>query len=174
MTAIVGVEHKGFVYIGADSAIQDDSRDCVFPCENPKVWRLGKNAIIGVAGSLKPLQTLMFGPKLDVPNKLDNTEAWLVTRLVPHIQRVVDNWDNEALVGIRGKLWAIDSDWSCTRVGPEYACGSGGQIARGALHATRARTPQGKIVAALSAAADLCTGVIGPFAVLSDVDSPGK
>lgn len=172
MTAIVGIAcQDGNVILGADSLASDsDSR---FVVKTPKLWRLvlrerGKrrDLVIGYTTSFRmgDLLRVHMG-NVSVRQGLD-AEEFLIAEFVPALRGVLSaggflkrdsdrEEGGELLVGIDGRLFAIQSDFSVIEpAGGEIAVGSGQQFALGALHATTGQPDARKrIRAALAAAA---------------------
>lgn len=78
------------------------------------------------------------------------------------------------LVGYRGDLFQIDSDYQVGQASVGYAAiGCGDDIALGALHATAGQSAERRVRAALDAAAFHSAGVVGPYVILrSTEESP--
>ena len=176
MTAVVGFEHGGKVYIGADSAgvggwgltIRDDE----------KVFRTGP-FVMGFTTSFRMGQLLRY--RLNVPEQTSrqSDHEYLCTSFIDAVresfkdggylttEKGVDS-GGTFLLGYRGKLWCIDSDFQVGRANDGYAaCGCGEDIALGAMYASTIADPRRRIIRALEAAAHFSAGVAGPFKVVS-------
>lgn len=71
------------------------------------------------------------------------------------------------LVGYNGKLYAIQNDFQVGIPAIEYdAVGCGANFALGALHATKNKRPEDRVMMALEAAATFSAGVAPPFKVI--------
>ena len=84
--------------------------------------------------------------------------------------RLVDALDGKTetgfLLGVRGRLYAVGESLDVCHVGPEFAIGSGAPYALGALSASGARTPRGRAMAAMRAAAEHCASVAAPLEII--------
>lgn len=178
MTAIVGLVHGGKVWIGSDSAgvggLALNTR------KDPKVFRNGE-FIFGYTTSFRMGQLLEFD--LSPPVQMDSEPImqFMVKRFVPAVRDCLktggfqsvekgQEYGGTFLVGYRGELFEIESDYQVSRVQtPFNACGCGRDIALGNLHATqRMRVrPDIRITMALEAAAEFSAGVRGPFTIIS-------
>lgn len=167
MTAIVGIEHSGRVYLAGDRAISGD--DALTLCPHPKVWRRS-GIVFGAAGQLDQLQRIRFSLRVPRFRHADPVE-YVGRRLVPALVALfADEKDRDLglLVGVGGSLFYMDGGFSFCRVGPDWAIGSGGDAARAALHLLpRTLEPQQRGVRALRVAARVCLSVSGPFDVVS-------
>lgn len=186
MTCIVGLEHDGVVYIGGDSAgIAGNKLDIR---RNPKVFRLfdRKDAIIGYTTSFRMGQLLMYERKL-LPRFFShrNTHQVLVTKFIPRIRKVFSEggftyndsgkeYGGIFLLGLRDKLWIIESDFQVGRSDHGYAAiGCGTDYALGSLVTTQGiiEDPVKRVQLALEAAAKHSTGVEAPFIILNTEDN---
>ena len=180
MTCIVGLEHKGSVYLGADSAISDDSTiTTIDPTE--KLFHLNDSKIcIGACGSLRLMQAIKYGfafTKDDVLYEKNDTK-FLVDNFVEilrtHLENkniLVDNGlpNSNLLLAFNKQLWVIDTELQVYRSLTGYAAiGTGAVAALGALEALRDVDvlPEEKIYRALRAAALHIHSVRGPFCCL--------
>lgn len=177
MTCIVGLVHEAEVWLGGDSAgvagYQIEVR------AEPKVFRNGP-FLVGFAGSFRMGQLLRYKfkpPKK--PAKLDDLE-YMATTFVDTaracfreggFQRVDQAVERGGffLVGFRGNLYRIDSDY---QVGLPYdklsAIGCGDDIALGAMHALTNEKPEQRLRRALEISAHLSAGVRAPFTIIRE------
>ena len=180
MTCIVGVEHETGVYIGGDSAtIAGWTLELT---GRPKVFRVGE-FLIGAAGSprVSGLIRHAFAPP-PVPAKAKKLDRYMVTEFVPMLRAVLADAGAERkmhevaavpdsstfLVGVRGRLFTIWSDYQVTHALHRYsAVGCATDVALGALHALRNMevSPEDMVWAALGAAEGHNIGVREPFVV---------
>ncbi len=178
MTAIAGIVENGKVWIGGDSAgvggLSLSTRS------DPKVFINGE-FIFGYTSSFRMGQILehMFSPP--VPYENENGMAYMVKRFIPGVKDALkaggyQHYDNGQemggtfLVGYRGTLYEVESDYQVARVRQPYdACGCGRDLILGSLHATEQYelTPEERITMALDAAVAFSAGVRGPYTVLS-------
>lgn len=182
MTCIVGVETKGGVWIGGDSAtIAGWSIELT---GRPKVFRVGE-FLIGVAGSprVSGLLRHAFNPP-PVPKKSKRLDGYMVTKFVPALRAVLGeaaaekrqhdvagiDGSSHIMVGVRGRLIEVQSDYQVTYMQAGYgAIGCADEVALGALHALSNAAPQREprelVLAALEAAQAHNIGVRGPFII---------
>jgi ATP-dependent protease HslVU (ClpYQ) peptidase subunit len=178
VTCIVGVQTPAGVVIGGDSAglsgwVRTHRAD-------PKVFANG-SYLVGFTTSYRMGQVIRYA---DLPKPLDRCgdelERFLTTEFVDGVRAALKDagWakkDNERedagtfLLGVNGRLFKVSDDYQVgwTRDGYD-ACGSGWEVALGALHATRTSRPATRVRKALEAAAHHSGSVHGPFTVLSE------
>lgn len=177
MTCIIGLEHEGSVYIGGDSAgVSELSLRVV---AQSKVF-INKDFIFGFAGSFRLGQILQYSlnPPKHVATKSDM--AYLVNefldsvRLCFHSKGVLDKPENTGvqgsfLLGYRGKLYEVDSDFQVIKIAVNYASiGCGSDLALGAMHVLSDITdPVERITKSLNAAEYFSAGVIKPYQILN-------
>jgi len=176
MTVIVGLEHKGCVYIGGDSAgvagMQMNIR------EDKKVFETGEY-IIGCTTSFRMIDLLKY--KLHVNKQedyVDDIRFMATTFIDSVIECFAQNGfgkrsDNDGyeggsfLVGYRGKLYSIADDFQVGISAHKYnAVGCGAEIAKGAMFACKIADPVKRINVALEAASTFSAGVRPPFHVV--------
>jgi len=180
MICIVGMEHKGVVYLGGDSAATSgwDTRIQAAP----KVFKLGE-FVMGYTTSFRMGQLLQY--EFTPPeNDCDDDMAYMVTRFVPALRECMKKGGFTAvkesqetggvfLVGYRGKLYKVIDEFSVLRSQDGYeAVGCGDRYALVAVwvrlrHAEqKSGQPMSPIVTlqlALEAAAYFSNGVASPF-----------
>lgn len=177
MTVIAGVAHRGRVVIGADSAGVADWSITIR--KDPKVFHAGPY-LIGFTYSFRMGQVLrhVFKPP-PPPKRASQVERFMVVDFVDALRASLkaSGWSKlkegqeeggTFLVGMRGRLFRVDSDYQIgeTRAGYD-AVGCGGEIACGALFASAAMKPEARVQFALRAAERHSNGVRGPFTILS-------
>jgi len=134
MTCIVGMEHKGRVYIAGDLLGSNSWHKSEY--HNSKVFKIG-DIVLGYTS------TYRFGQLLEtelsppfVPDK--NIYYWLIKQVVPEIYGILKKYDEKggtALIGVRGELYCLQDDYSILRSVNGYASvGSGYEYALGSLH----------------------------------------
>lgn len=173
MTCIVGIQHNGRVLIGGDSA--GVAGLSIQVRADAKVFR-NSGYIMGFTSSFRMGQLLRYAFK--PPRPEGDLDAFMATTFVDGVRAALreGGWlstSNEQesggtfLVGIRGVLYAIESDFQIARTVNGYtAVGCGEDIALGALYATRdVSSPRRRITLALEAAAEHSAGVTAPFVV---------
>mgnify|MGYP003585177289 CR=1 FL=1 len=178
MTCIVGVQNGGTVWIGGDSAATDGHLNRTI-ISDPKVF-VKDGFAFGVCGSPKVLDAIAH--IIDLPEQEGtNDRAFLVGIVVPAIREGLKQLDatvqamtgetcfeGEMLVGYRGKLYTLESNFQLIAAASGTAAiGSGGSIATGSLQATRGKSPKRRILKALEAATEGNAGVAPPFVIVS-------
>lgn len=173
MTCIVGVAHKGKVYMGADSAaVQGWTRR---QTKLVKVFRRGP-FLMGYTTSFRMGQLLEH--QLALPQQKGGDDlAFLVQDFVEAVRDVLKRHgyskveaNNESagqfLLGYRGQLYSIDSDYQVGLMADGFdAVGSGSEYALGALKSLERMQPQRRIKRALEVAAHFSMAVAPPFVV---------
>jgi len=176
LTAIVGVINKGIVHLGADSA-GSTCYDLRIHTD-PKVFTNGP-FVFGFTSSFRMGQLLHYA--FDPPAPTKNLAKFMSTKFVDGVRETLKAGgfaakSNEVeaggtfLVGVRGRLFAIYSDYQVAEEALDYmAVGSGEDIALGALYATAdlGLSPRARMRIALKAAARFKTGVHEPFVYAS-------
>lgn len=175
MTCIIAIEHKGKVFIGADSSSNSNWDQQVTSLS--KVFISG-HFIIGYTSSFRMGQLLEFN--LAVPEHKEGSDLqYLVTQFVPAVRECLKSggftrveWNQESggsfIVGYKGKAYKVFSDFQVNRMAQGYAAvGSGEQYALGALATMKIANPELAIKKALAVAGQFCSAVCGPYHVLS-------
>ena len=183
MTAIVGIEDGGLVWVGADSSATNGHT--TESLRHSKVWRSGPY-IIGVAGSGRVSDVVQYGTKLTPPPDR-GVRRHLVTVVVPAVQKALrkskammtgsgggtgEPSGGEAvpalfLLAIGAHLFSIDEEFCVSQVRDGYAAiGSGGAVACGALYASTGMAVKKRLALALNASAHHACGVRGPFVTM--------
>lgn len=178
MTAIAGIVEDGKVWIGGDSAgvggLSMQTRT------DPKVFINGE-CVFGYTSSFRMGQLLEHEFSPPTPYEGESGMAYMVKRFIPAVKACLraggfqtsdDGQDigGTFLVGYRGQLYEIASDYQVARVRQTYhACGCGADLVLGSLHATNEfdLKPKERIIMALNAAVEFSAGVRGPFSILS-------
>lgn len=172
MTCIVGIAHNGTVTLGADSAGTAGYDRTIR--KDRKVFTNG-NLIFGFTSSFRMGQLLEFNLTPPPINEGQDPYNYAVRLLIPAIRDTLrlggwlhtSNGRDEGgvfLVGYRGRLFRIDSDF---QVGESVAgvesVGCGEAYALGAMHALPDAEPKVRLQAGLDAAATFSAGVAAPF-----------
>lgn len=180
MTCIVGVAHKGKVYLGGDSASVSGLDVSVTRLK--KVFHNGP-FIIGYTSSFRMGQILehSFKPPKQGPRE-------------PLMRFMVDKFANAArkcfklqgfakrfndaesggcfLIGYKGNLFRMDNDFQVNQNDADFdAVGCGDFYAMGNLTATEEwipNNPQDRVLKALAAAERWSGGVLGPFDIVQN------
>ena len=193
MTCIVGLEHDGVVYIGADAAGIDTCLN-IHSREDEKVFLVDDSMIMGYTSSFRMGQLLRYAFKIPDPEKKKKSKKkskkkvfpksdmeFLVTDVMDSIRELfLDKGfltkDKDAdvggtfLLGYNGHLYIVEEDFQVGRSLNGYdACGCGGKFALGSIHTTRSMglDPKIRIKLALEAAVHHSAGVRPPFTILS-------
>lgn len=168
MSLVVGLEHKGHVYMGSDSQSTIGSHIRMLPYG--KMFKK-KGYLIGYTGSVRTAQIIM---EIPFPAKIKILPDTIRVVLEEHglITTVKDDDDvgdfqvmqANLLVGHKGKLYEIGLDFSLLeRVDPFHALGDAREYAFGVLHATNGMDPEKRIKLALECGAKYCNSVGGEF-----------
>lgn len=174
MTCIVGLVHRGTVWMGADSAGVNTDTLSLSVRQDRKIGRNG-GFLFGFTDSFRMGQLLLHVLVPPEPESNEDLFAFMVREFVPAARKCMEDgeWGRTHegtaasgvfLAGFRGRLFLIDSDFNVQESADDFnACGCGGEIARGALFATPTRPPRSRIISALTAAERMSAGVRGPF-----------
>lgn len=175
MTCIVGIAHKGKIWMGGDSASVCGER--IQREALPKVYRRGEY-LIGGAGDARIGDLLHYAFKPPTLPK-HNLDRFMATRFIPALQKCFekfsyppadtengDAFEGNILIGARGHLYNVDGLFAVGRVAEGFdAIGTGADLALGALYASANLRPQERLEVALSAAANFCQSVRPPFVI---------
>lgn len=178
MTCIAGLAQGGHVYIGGDSATFNGQT--VFIGAGGKVFRRDE-FIIGSAGARRMNDLVRFSLELPPPEAETDLDVYMTTVFATAVRDALrkggnlevdaslhEMADGMMLVGVRGSLYIIDSDFAAVRVIDGIAAvGSGMDVALGALHVTEDLPPEKRIQRALEAAERWTDGVRAPFTIES-------
>lgn len=137
MTIIVGLNKGESTILASDSSASDDSG--IEARNEAKVWRDG-DWLVGSCPSFRLMQLLQY--HIDITSLIgDPDEACirdLVTKLVPVMKCVIEaempeviDWT--VILGGRGNLYQIQSDYAVNCVSKTIAIGSGSEYALGSL-----------------------------------------
>jgi len=175
MTCIIGLEHNGHVYIGADSAAQAGWK--VRPTRLQKVFRRGP-FLIGYTTSFRMGQILQHHLEVREPEKKESDDAFMVCAFIEAVREClkdkgftkIENNQEEGgffLVGYAGTLYQVTGDFqinSSTEGLDAFGCGD--DYALGAMKALEDLPPRKRIKKALEIAAHFSGAVCAPFRVL--------
>ena len=176
MTCIVGLIHEGEVYIGGDS--QGTAGHSMLLRADKKVFTSG-GFVIGSTWSYRMAQLLQY--KFSAPryHESDDVYKYMVVDFIDAIRQCFkdggfarkekeEEVGGQFLVGFKGRLFCIDSDYQVGEAMDKYmAIGSGFDLALGAMHATEGQPPVQRIQTALEAAEKFNTTVQAPFFVMT-------
>jgi ATP-dependent protease HslVU (ClpYQ) peptidase subunit len=175
MTCIVGLIDGGDVYLGGDSALSTGNE--IIAQRQPKVFRVG-DFLIGCSGSarIKLLLSYAFNPPKRPFAK--DLESYMATDFLNAMRKCfkdgglarkdseVESYYGSILIAHRGRLFHLGSNYSLFEAHCGYdAVGSGAEVAKGALYATRLLPPRERLLLALEAAATHVEGVRPPFTI---------
>lgn len=181
MTCVVGLEHAGAVYLGGDSALTYTDSGSIVVVRDPKVFARGP-LVIGTSNDARILQ--LVGHSFDPPEHADGVDdmRYVVVDLVAGLKSLLrknrllkkgkeegDSHEAQHLVGYRGAVYLIDTDFQAQRATCGWAAiGSGADIALGSLHtsARRGMSPKERVMAALRASEAHNAHVRRPFHVI--------
>ena len=176
MTCIVGIEHKGRIWMGGDSGVFSGWDFTSLP--DGKVFAIGE-FLIGVAGDARLGQLVRhkFAPPVFAEG--EDLDKYMITSFVDALRDCLKNAGavsrinekeqsiGQLLVGIRGRLYCVWSDYAVERDSRPYrAIGCGANYALGALFVDKSRAPHTRIRNALNAAIEYSAGVKGPITIL--------
>lgn len=176
MTCIVGLVHKGTVYIGGDSA-GVAGYDLTVRADQ-KVW--SKDLFVyGFTSSFRMGQLLRY--KINVAEKYPSqgVEEYMVDTFINAARKCLkdggwartDNGQERGgcfLVGFAGRLWQVESDYQVGESVDGFAAvGCGEAYALGSLYSTEGMEPNDRLNLALEAAEAFSAGVRGPFTIVS-------
>lgn len=181
MTAIVAVrdERRKVIYLGADSLASNGMQSS--RVADPKIFQKGE-FIIAYAGSFRSGQVLAYRFQ---PPPLPKTPARLFPYMVNEfgdalrdsltkagrIRKEMEQenaWPLEFLVAVRGRIFAVQEDFSVLEPADGYAAaGSGESFCIGSLNTTKALNihPEQRVRLALEAASHHDPNVGPPFVI---------
>ena len=168
MSLVVAIKDKDRIVLGADKqASTGGTKDHT----NTKIWEVEElpGAIIGAVGSARASQIIQYSQVVDknlIGQEIDT--EFIVRVLAPTIANglkangiVVDSEDakcdmmpNAFIFAYNDKAWTIWHDLSVAEINEYFAIGSGADVARGALYATKDKNPFDRIVTSIEAAAE--------------------
>lgn len=177
MTCIVGIQHKGSVWIGGDSA--GCAGLSMVLREDEKVFISGE-FIYGFTSSFRMGQLIRYKFKAPKQKVSETDFGYLCTTYMDALIKcfkdngfaTVNNNSVEGgtfLVGYKGKLYEIEDDFQVGKSLVNYdSCGCGVNYALGALFITQdcEIKPKMRIELALDAASFFSTSVCGPYNIL--------
>lgn len=176
MTLIVGIEHEGGVYLGADSG---NWRGDGLESSNatPKLCQVGP-LLVGLCGAQRLNNLVRYGIG-DLPAARGDAERYLVLEFIPRLRDALlaagamgkdqegrDSADGAMLVACGGMVFTISNEMCVARNTFGYAATghpTAIAIALGVLACTARREPEERIRQALEVAEDHCDAVRGPY-----------
>jgi len=175
MTCIVGLEHEGKVYIGADSMAATNGWDQL-TVSSPKVFKKD-DFLIGYTTSFRMGQILKHHLKVNIHSEEMLDEEYMVTEFIESVRtclkekgfsEINNNKEDGGnfLVGYHGKLYEIGSDYQINRWREGIAsCGCGADFAKAVVKVLGDRPPMERIRRALEIADYFSAGVKPPFQI---------
>lgn len=175
MTCVVGLRYGGTVFIGGDSAGSDEGYVSIR--SDPKVFLNGE-FLFGFTSSFRMGQLLRYSftpPKMHAG---EDISRFMAVDFIDQVRlclksggfaRCTDESESGGtfLVGFRGRLFFIDSDYQVGEPASGYdAVGCGRAVALGSLYESSSQDPVTRVRNALEAAAYFCDGVRPPFTIL--------
>ena len=173
MTCIIGLATKGNVWMGADSCSSDSwqERQTLVP----KLFSVGE-FLIGYTDSFRMGNILQYHLS---PEQIKGQEShqYMVQVFVEDVRNKLkdfgwastkENVDTGGvfLVGFRGRLFTIDSDFQVNEMADGLdACGIGEHHALAAMLALSNKHPKERIRKSLEITSHFCRGVSAPFTI---------
>ena len=184
MTCVVGLDAKGKIWIGGDSAGTDSNFLRVIR-KDTKVFKLDNRFIMGYAGSFRFGQVLQY--KFTPPDQPEDKDdyAYMVTDFMDALRKTMiasvfakvedseETWgDATAVIGYNGRLYTIEADLQVGEMALPYcAIGCGADFAFGSLETSmkisKRMAPRKRVIMGLEAAAAFSAAVCPPFIVMS-------
>lgn len=170
MSLVIAIRDKDRIVLGADKQVSSgDSKDHTIT----KIWPVAElsGAIMGSVGSARASQIVQYANIID-KNILgdDMSTDFVVCSLAPTIAaglkangisveakdgEFCELMPNSFIFAYRDKAWMIWNDLSVTEIGDYMAIGSGSDVARGVLFATKKnKNPFERVVVSIDAAAE--------------------
>ena len=180
MTCIVAIAQNGIVYMGSDHAASDEKTGWILSRKEPKCFKVGQYGV-AFTDSFRMGQILQYSwtPPKYTPTKTNSgLDKFMRTKFIDSVKQAFkDNGygsigspsDEDTggifIVGVEGRIFTIDEDFHVGENVVNYmAEGSGGQIALGALYATKnQKNPKLRLKAALEAATEFNMSVAAPY-----------
>lgn len=173
MTCIVGIEKDGAVWIGGDSAGTAGNMNQRIRGDK-KVFKKGE-FLFGFCGSFRMGQLLRHNLILPEQAPGQDDVGFLVNDFIASVKaclgegkEIPNGFEGAFLVGYRGHLYNIEGDFQVGQPEAKFdACGSGADVAVGAMHASvKEKSCKKRIVQALEASALNNAAVRPPFTVM--------
>jgi len=176
MTCIVGVVHKGRVYMGADSAGSNGWQ--TRPVQHPKIFKSG-DFLIGYTESFRMGQLLEETLSIARQQVNEDDFTYLVRVFLEGVRatfkeygftRVTEGQETGGtfLIGYHGHLYTVQNDFSLIEHFEFDAVGCGEPYALAALKALEDLPPKKRIKKALKIAASFAEGVCAPYIILKE------
>lgn len=176
MTVIIGLQHEGKVYIGADGLTTFGWE--AFTDARAKVMKSG-SFLIGMAGTVRFADLVFYGFDIPADTEGKYDTRYMVRTFMPALHTLVkdngmmgkyEDKDDTAgwmLIGVNGQLYAVDGLLALHLPKAGYtSIGSGSSYALGAMAALTDMPPKERVERALTIAAQFCRACAPPFTVL--------
>lgn len=177
MTCIVGLKHKGKVYIGGDSLGSNSALQKTVRADE-KVFQKN-DMIFGFTSSYRMGQILRYS--FTPPSRAEKVDdmQYLVGDFIPALIKTFSeygylsksherNVGGTFLLGYRKELYVIENDFQVGVPTLDYdSCGCGEDLAKGCMFATDGKEPKFRIEKALDAASVHSAGVAPPYKIVS-------
>lgn len=176
LTCIVGLETETGIIIGGDSAAANGWD--IHASRLKKVFKQGE-FLIGYTSSFRMGQLLQYKLSVEQQKNEQSDLEYLATTFIDAVReclkeggfRTVENEQESGgqfLVGYKGKLYAVDSDFQVnSSVDGFMAVGCGASFALGSMWSNQNLSPKKRVKKALKAAGHFSNGVCGPYRVMS-------
>lgn len=160
MTAIVGVEYNGHVFIGGDRRITYNLK---YTMNIPKVFRIGP-IIIGSCGDYSSIQRIQNHLRKVFTEQTPTSMSLIAEIMHKYLQDSKDEGQGH-LIGFAHQLYRVSPNGSYVQQ-EAWAIGSGGEVATGVLHLNAHLLPVPRLRLALETAAQFRADVGPPFDVI--------
>ena len=168
MSLVLAIKDKDRVVLGSD---RQASTGAGKSHDNTKIWRSDdlNGALFGAVGSMRAAQVVQYNQIIDL-NDINNfglSTRYVVNSLVPHIVQVLQeagiscqSQDQDVILpsaflfAYDNSAWMIWNDLSVSEITEYLVIGSGEDIAKGVLSATKDKNPFDRISTAIKAAAE--------------------
>lgn len=178
MTCIIGLEHEGKVFMGADSAWSNgwEWHKTAFQ----KTFFRNQCFLIGVAGAPRFAQLMQYHLQITPQSEIMSDEEYMVVHFVGQVRQCVrENGfmqtedgrehidENRLLVGYKGKCYILESNFQLERrLSGLSAIGSASDYAQAAMVALANMQPMARITRSLEICTEFTPNVRPPFRVL--------
>lgn len=168
MSLVIAIKEKDRVVLGADKqASTGSTKDHT----STKIWKVEEleGALMGGVGSARASQIIQYSQIIDKNYTGPINTEFVICVLAPTISATLksngisinpsedDNCimiPNVFIFAYADKAWVIWHDLSVIEIADYFAIGSGADVARGALFATKDKNPFDRIVTGIDAAAE--------------------
>jgi 20S proteasome alpha/beta subunit len=172
LTCIIAISHENKVYIGGERG-HSDSHTLVSSTQ-PKIFEIG-SYLIGYAGNTGIGQAVVHNFEFPAV-KSTNIYKHMTGVFIPALRsffkdndiKIPENEEDAGsfIVGVKGKVYEIDtSDFQCVEY-TEVSIGSGSSYAYGSLYSTKYYEPRDRIMQGIESAILYSPSCIGPIDIL--------